>query len=230
MTFRKLLQYLLVKKIRVSNKEALRLITTDGVLVNGVRVFQNIELTITDTVTHNNITLKKGIDLVHIAYYKPRGIECTMNTSIANNLQEQLPFAYKVFHVGRLDKESEGLLLLTNNGALHDALLRKEHSINKVYKVKVDKPLTPEFVQALRTGIVIMEQLTLPATVVELNEYEFSITLTQGLNRQIRRMCYKYNYEVIQLIRIGFANLTLDNLAPNEYQYVTPQAIVGSNT
>ena len=138
-------------------------------------------------------------------------------------------FEKNVYPVGRLDADSEGLLLLTNNGALHDALLRKEHSITKTYNVRVDKPLTPEFVTALRTGIVIMGQLTLPATVVELSNYEFSITLTQGLNRQIRRMCYKYSYEVTQLVRVGFANLTLGNLTPNEYEYVTEQAIVGEH-
>ncbi|MBC7412801.1 MAG: pseudouridine synthase [Bacteroidia bacterium] len=226
MKFRKLLQYLLVKKIRVSNAQALAILAMEGVWVNNLLTHQNIEIGIQDTIKYNNITLQKGIVLRYIMYYKPRGIECTMNEALANNLVHHLPCAQGLFHVGRLDKESEGLLLLTNDGTLHDALLRKKHSISKQYTVTVNNVLTDDFLHALKTGIVIMGQLTLPAVVTKINATTFTIVLIQGLNRQIRRMCYKHNYEVVTLLRTHFANLTLNGLQPNEYKHITRNDIV----
>jgi 23S rRNA pseudouridine2604 synthase len=226
MQFRKLLQYLLVKKARISNKNALRIIRTEGVLVNDMLVFENIEIGIEDTVKYNNITLKKGIDFVYLIYHKPRGVECTMNIEIADNLIQHLPVAQGLFHMGRLDKESEGLLLLTNDGSLHDALLRKENNITKKYIVTVNELLTTEFLLALQKGIVIMHQLTLPAFVKKMSDYTFSITLTQGLNRQIRRMCYKYNYSVQALVRVKFANLELNDLQQGKYKYISKTSLL----
>jgi 23S rRNA pseudouridine2604 synthase len=226
MKFRKLLQYLLVKKIRVSNAQALAILATEGVWVNDVLTHHNRAIGIQDTIKYNNITLQKCIVLRYIMYYKPRGVECTMNEALPNNLIQHLPIAQGLFHVGRLDKESEGLLLLTNDGTLHDALLRKEHNITKQYTVTVNNALTDDFLHALHTGIVIMGQLTLPAVVTKINATTFTIILTQGLNRQIRRMCYKHNYEVTTLVRTHFANLLLNELQPNEYKHITRADIV----
>ena len=124
-----------------------------------------------------------------------------------------------VFPVGRLDKESEGLLLLTNNGKIFDKTLRAENNIEKEYLVTVDKQITEYFICQMADGVIIMGQKTKKAVVEKLTDFEFRIILTQGLNRQIRRMCYKLGYEVEKLIRIRIGPVLLGDLAPSEIRY-----------
>lgn len=218
MTFRNRLQYLLVVKLQISNKEALELIFAGKVLVNKISAKSNCELTQTDEVIFEGKVLQEAKKLIYIAYYKPRGIETTLNTTIPDNLKDILPFEEDVFPVGRLDKESEGLLLLTNDGTVYDKILRNENKTEKDYIVQVDKAIDDDFIEKMSSGITIIGKKTLPCKLVQLDDFTFKITLIQGLNRQIRRMCYKLDYEVLSLKRIRIGNIHLGNLQAGEYQ------------
>lgn len=220
MTFRKRLQYFLVKRLNISNKSALALILEGKVLVNDLAIFENIDINVENKVVYENQILQEGKQLIYIAFNKPRGIETTLNTDIMDNLKDILPFEESLFPVGRLDKESEGLLLLTNDGRFFDKTLRSEHQTEKEYFVKVDKEITDDFILRMSSGINILGKITLPCPVKKVNEFTFKIILVQGINRQIRRMCYKLNYEVLELKRIRIGNILLGDLAPRGYFYV----------
>ncbi|CAH0997459.1 Dual-specificity RNA pseudouridine synthase RluF [Emticicia aquatica] len=221
MTFRNRLQYLLVVRLQISNKEALNLIFSGSIFVNGISIKSNCELTQTDEVRYQGKILQEAKKLIYIAFYKPRGIETTLNTEILDNLKDILPFEYDVFPVGRLDKESEGLLLLTNDGTVYDKILRNENKTEKDYIVKVDKEISEVFLENMSSGITIMGKKTLPSKITKIDDYSFKITLIQGLNRQIRRMCYKLNYEVLSLKRIRIGNVKLGDLKSGEYEVLT---------
>jgi 23S rRNA pseudouridine2604 synthase len=218
MTFRNRLQYLLVKKLQVSNQKALEIILSNTVLVNGSPTNTNIELDQTDEVLYNNEVLKEGKKLIYIAFYKPRGIETTLNTAIPDNLKNILPFEEELFPVGRLDKASEGLLFLTNDGSLYDKMLRNENKTEKEYIVTVDKPIDEHFLDSMSRGIKIMGKMTLPCRIEKVDDFTFRIVLIQGLNRQIRRMCYKLHYEVLRLIRVRIGMIELGDLVAEEYR------------
>lgn len=219
MTFRNRLQYLLVKRLQISNKMALSLIQSGEIIVNGLVVNENIIIEMEDEVIYNHSIIKEGKKMIYLAFYKARGIETTLNTEIPDNLKALLPFK-DIFPAGRLDKESEGLLLLTNDGRLFDKTLRKEHQTEKEYLVTVDKVIDEEFIARMSGGIKIMGKTTLPCQVEKINDFTFKIILVQGLNRQIRRMCYQLHYEVLELIRIRIGNVTLGDLRPNEYRII----------
>jgi len=218
MTFRNRLQYLLVVRLQISNKEALNLIFSEKILVNGITAKSNCELTQTDEVIYDGKVLQEAKKLIYIAFYKPRGIETTLNVAIEDNLKAILPFETEVFPVGRLDKDSEGLLLLTNDGTVYDKILRNENKTEKEYVVQVDKTITSVFLETMSDGIVIMGKKTLPCQLAQIDDYTFKITLIQGLNRQIRRMCYKLDYEVLGLKRIRIGDVNLGNLKAGEYR------------
>lgn len=218
MTFRNRLQYLLVVRLQISNKNALALILSGKVLVNGVSVKSNIEFRQVDEVIYENNVLQEGKKLIYIAYYKPRGIETTLNTAIPDNLKDILPFDEELFPVGRLDKASEGLLLLINDGTLYDKMLRNENKTEKEYIVTVDRKIDEHFIKTMSNGITIMGKTTLPCELRQVDDFTFNIILVQGLNRQIRRMCYKLNYEVLSLIRVRIDQIKLENLTAGSYK------------
>ncbi|GAB3523873.1 pseudouridine synthase family protein [Emticicia fontis] len=218
MTFRNRLQYLLVWKLRISNRSALELILSGEVMVNGLSVNTNVELNQTDEVIYKNELLKEGKTLIYIAFYKPRGIETTLNNAIADNLKDILPFEEELFPVGRLDKASEGLLFLTNDGTLYDKILRNENKTEKEYIVTVDKLIDEHFLESMASGIRIMGKMTLPCQIEKIDDFTFKIILIQGLNRQIRRMCYKLHYEVLRLIRVRMGTIELGDLGVGEYR------------
>jgi 23S rRNA pseudouridine2604 synthase len=220
MTFRHRLQYLLVKKLQISNKEAFSLISDGKIRVNGLVCVENDVINEVDEVKYFENVLQIPKKYLYIAYYKPRGIETTMNVAIKDNLKEILPFDYEVFPVGRLDKASEGLLLLTNNGKIFDKTLKKEFAVEKEYIVTVGKVIQDEFLTKMASGVEIMTKTTLPCLIEKIGDFQFSIILKQGLNRQIRRMCYKLDYEVTNLVRIKIGNISLNDLQPNEYRFV----------
>jgi 23S rRNA pseudouridine2604 synthase len=225
MTFRKRLQYLLVKRLKISNKSALALILGGKVFVNEQSVWENIVINLEDSVVYEGQILQEGKKFLYVAFYKPRGIETTLNIEIADNLKSILPFEEELFPVGRLDKESEGLLLLTNDGRLFDKTLRSEHQTEKEYLVTVGKEINDEFIQKMSEGIMIMGKMTLPCQVEIIDKFSFKIILVQGLNRQIRRMCYKLGYEVERLIRRRIGKIGIGNLSPNEYRYLSFEEI-----
>jgi 23S rRNA pseudouridine2604 synthase len=222
MTFRKRLQYFLVKRLNISNKSALKLILEGKTKINHKVVFENIIINSEDSVVFGEQVLQEGKKIIYVAFYKPRGIETTLNREIQDNLKDILPFKEELFPVGRLDKESEGLLILTNDGRTFDKTLRSEHQTEKEYLVKVDKEISEEFIRKMSEGINILGKMTLPCRVEKINNFTFKIILIQGINRQIRRMCYKLDYEVLQLIRVRIGEVVLENLQPNEYRYFKP--------
>jgi 23S rRNA pseudouridine2604 synthase len=220
MSYRDKLQYLLVKKLNISNAIAKEIILTNRVLVNTENVRYNIQILETDTVFYNNEIIQQGKKLIYVALYKPRGIECTLNKNIDQNLSTIINFKEKLFPVGRLDKDSEGLLILTNDGYYFNKTINPASEVEKEYLVTVNKPITQEFILEMRKGVEVLGQITLPCKMEILNEYNFRIILVQGLNRQIRRMCFKLNYMVISLIRIRIGHVNLENLKPAEFRMI----------
>jgi len=218
-TFRKRLQYFLVKRLSISNKNALALILAGKIKINGETTFVNTVLNLGDSIAFGTQILQEKKDFISLAFYKPRGIETTLNREIPDNLKDILPFKEALFPVGRLDKESEGLLILTNDGRVFDKILRRENQIQKEYLVKVDKEIEDEFIQKMSEGVNILGKITLPCLVEKIDNRTFKIILVQGLNRQIRRMCYKLDYEVLQLIRLRIGTITLGELKPNEFRF-----------
>ncbi len=194
------------------------MIISGEVQINGITVSKNTELLPEDEISSRNNLLREGKKRVYYAYYKPRGVETTLNENISNNLGSMLRFEEAVFPVGRLDKASEGLLLLTNDGTLYDRLLRKEHLTEKEYLVTVDGQVDDAFVTAMSSGIRIMGKMTLPCKVEKTGPESFRIILVQGLNRQIRRMCYKLGYEVLQLVRVRMGDIHLLDLGPGDFR------------
>ncbi|HEY1040350.1 MAG TPA: pseudouridine synthase [Bacteroidia bacterium] len=220
MQFRFRLQYQLVKILGISNKEAKHLIEEGAVKVNTTIVSENIPIDETDSIFLHNKCIRKAKQLFYIAWHKPRGIETTLNKEIENNLHTVLNFSFEYFPVGRLDKESEGLLLLTNDGILYNKLIDKKNNIPKTYRVEVDKEINNTLLPFLENGVEIMGKTTLPCKTKHMGTTTFEITLVEGLNRQIRRMCYKAGYTVTRLIRTSFAGITL-NIEEKQHRQLT---------
>ena len=222
MTFRKRLQYFLVKRLNISNKSALTLILEGNIKINGQVITENTVKNPEDSIVFDEQILQEGKKYIYVAFYKPRGIETTLNQDIQDNLKDVLPFKEELFPIGRLDKESEGLLILTNDGRTFDKTLRSEYQTEKEYLVKVDREINGNFICKMSNGINILGKITLPCRVEKIDDYTFKIILIQGINRQIRRMCYKLGYEVLRLIRVRIGEVELGNLQPNEFRYYKP--------
>ncbi|MET3319358.1 UNVERIFIED_ORG: 23S rRNA pseudouridine2604 synthase [Peribacillus simplex] len=158
---------------------------------------------------------------VYIALNKPIGITSTTEKHIKGNIVDFVNHPLRVFHIGRLDKDSSGLILLTNDGDIVNEILRAENKHEKEYIVTVDKPLTSSFIQDMASGVEILDTKTLPCKIKQLNKYTFNITLMQGLNRQIRRMCSALGYEVRDLHRIRIMNIHLDGLTLGQWRDLT---------
>lgn len=157
---------------------------------------------------------------LYIALNKPVGITCTTERGVRGNIVDFIGIPERIFPVGRLDKDSEGLILLTNNGDIVNEILRSEHEHEKEYEVEVDRPLTAEFIAGMAAGVPILETVTKPCRVWQTGKNRFHIVLTQGLNRQIRRMCEHFGYRVRRLRRIRIINLGLGGLKPGEWRYL----------
>ncbi|GAA4430651.1 23S rRNA pseudouridine(2604) synthase RluF [Pontibacter saemangeumensis] len=193
--------------------------------MNGQRGTLDQELLPEDEVRVDGQVIKESKHNVYLAYHKPRGIESTLNLQIENNLSQAINISRSVFPVGRLDKESEGLMLLTDDGGLLYKILHAERRQEKEYLVTVDHPLTQQAIKCLADGIVIMGKKTRPSFVRQLDATTFNIILTQGLNRQIRRMCYKLGYQVIKLVRVRILSLELGNLPLGEWRHLNESEI-----
>lgn len=158
---------------------------------------------------------------VYIALNKPIGITSTTEKHIKGNIVDFVNHPLRIFHIGRLDKDSSGLILLTNDGDIVNEILRAENKHEKEYIVTVDKPLTASFIKDMSSGVEILDTKTLPCKVEQLTKNTFNITLMQGLNRQIRRMCSALGYEVRDLHRIRIMNIHLDGLAIGQWRDLT---------
>ena len=161
--------------------------------------------------------------MILLVVNKPRGIVCTAEKREKNNIIEFLHYPKRIYPVGRLDKDSEGLLLMTNNGEIVNKIMRSGNRHEKEYVVTVNREVTEEFVRAMAGGIPILDTVTRKCEVQKLDKYRFRIVLTQGLNRQIRRMCEYLGYRVAALTRVRIMNIRLGNLKPGAYRKVTPQ-------
>lgn len=214
-----------------SRREADRLILEGKVKVNGVLAGVGTQVSEEDNVEVEGRRIKKRVPNVYIALNKPVGITCTTERHIKGNIIDFVNHPYRIFPVGRLDKDSEGLIILTNDGGIVNEVLREENAHEKEYLVQVDRPVTPEFVKAMSNGIRIYNPVkkqhtkTKPCKVVRVSEYGFRIVLSQGLNRQIRRMCEALGYEVVKLKRTRIMSLRLGDLRIGQWRPLTKEEI-----
>lgn len=211
-----------------SRREADKLIEQGRVAVNGQTAVTGCRVTERDSVTVNGKQLQGKPQKVVLAFYKPVGVTCTEQDKHAEKIiNDFVKYPVRVTYAGRLDKDSEGLLLLTNDGDLIEAVMRGAHRHEKEYVVKVNKEIEPPFLDKMAAGVYLPElkQTTRPCEIWQTGKYTFQIILTQGLNRQIRRMCKACGYEVKQLKRIRVMNLRLEKLAPGKYREVQGQEL-----
>ncbi len=203
-----------------SRREADRAVEEGRVKINGTVAFMGQKVSEDDTVEFDGKLVKNQERPVLLAVNKPVGIVCTTSRKEGTNIVDFLNYPVRVYPIGRLDKESEGLLLLTNQGELVNKILRGSYTHEKEYMVRVDKPLTDEFLKRMREGVPILDTVTKPCTVKQTGRQSFRIILTQGLNRQIRRMCQALGYRVRFLKRVRIMNIRLGDLKTGAYREV----------
>jgi 23S rRNA pseudouridine2604 synthase len=203
---------------KASRRGADKLITEGRVTINGKRAKIGDQVEPGDDVLVNGAPVRVARNYVYIALNKPVGITSTTEKNVKGNIIDLVNHPLRVFNIGRLDKDSEGLILLTNDGDIVNEILRSENKHEKEYIVSVDKPITPEFVKNMSEGVKILGTKTLPCEVRPLSKFDFQIILTQGLNRQIRRMCEELGYEVYRLQRTRIMNIHLGNLPPGQWR------------
>ena len=207
----------MVKKLGISNKDASNLILSSQVKVNENVVNENIQIKPLDEIEILNQNNQFYDKKYYLILNKPVGIESTLNPDIENNLLPFLPQIKGLFHIGRLDKESEGLMLFSNEGKINDKILRnKNQEVLKKYLVDVDSEIDEDFIAKMESGIEILGTKTLPCKLQKLDSNSFYIWLNQGLNRQIIRMCYKLGKEVIKLKRLKIGEIELGELEPGK--------------
>ena len=210
-----------------SRREADTLIEEKRVKVNGVVAVLGMRVNEEDEVLVDDLPIKPKSKFVTLAYYKPSGITCTSEPDVKGNIIDAVNYPERIFPIGRLDKESEGLILLTNDGSIVNQILRSENEHEKEYLVYVHKPIDHEFKYLMEEGVEIFNPVkneltvTQPCKVRIIGEKNFKIILKQGLNRQIRRMCSALGYKVVYLKRIRIMNLTLDNLNKGQYRILS---------
>ncbi|MEH7038234.1 23S rRNA pseudouridine synthase F [Bacillus pseudomycoides] len=209
-----------------SRRETDRLIKADLVAINGEVCTHGTIVTENDIVTIDGKTIEKeDKEKIYIAFHKPVGITCTAADHIDGNIIEYINHPERIFPVGRLDKASEGLILLTNDGRIANQILHGGHEHEKEYIVTVDKPFTDWFIDGMSRGVKIKDGITKQCKVTRVNSSTFRIILTQGMNRQIRRMSRAFGYTVTKLKRVRIMNIKLDGLEDGEWRNVTVQEL-----
>ena len=195
-----------------SRREADRLIMEGRVTVNNEVIQPGYKVNENDVVKVDGEKVKSNLKKnVYLAFNKPKGIVCTTDIKAEkDNVIDYIGHSKRIFPIGRLDKASEGLILLTSDGDIVNKILRARNNHEKVYEVRVNKPITKDFIKKMGNGIPIFDTVTKKCKVEQIDKFYFKITLTQGLNRQIRRMCAHLNYEVYKLKRIRIMNINLD--------------------
>ena len=195
-----------------SRRQADKLIEQERVTVNGNIATLGDRAMPEDLIKVDGKLITENNQLVYLALNKPVGITCTTDRRIEGNVVDFINHKERIFHIGRLDKPSEGLLLMTNDGDIVNKILRAGNRHEKEYIVKVDRRITDEFIKRMQNGVPILETVTKKCKVEKIGRYVFKITLIQGLNRQIRRMCEYLGYEVVSLKRTRIMNIHLGNL------------------
>lgn len=199
-----------------SRREADKIISAQRVTINGVVATLGDEVGDGDAVVFDGHLVELGSKHHYYKLNKPVGIECTSNQEVKENIISFVGLAHRVFTIGRLDKNSHGLILLTDDGDLANRLIKSRYEHEKEYVVRVDKPVTTEFLKGMSGGVPILDTVTKKCKVEKKSRFEFNIILTQGLNRQIRRMCEYFGYRVLSLKRIRVGTITLDGLKDGE--------------
>ncbi len=195
-----------------SRREADRLINSGRVTVNGMVPVLGSRISLNDEVCVDGNRISAPIEEhTYIAFNKPIGIVCTTDTKVEkDNIIDFINHPKRIFPIGRLDKPSEGLILLTSDGDIINKILRARNNHEKEYIVTVDRPITKDFIQKMGSGVPILDTVTRKCFIEQISRFEFRIVLTQGLNRQIRRMCEYFGFEVTRLKRVRIMNITLD--------------------
>lgn len=204
-----------------SRREADKLIEQGRVSINGVKAEMGSKVFPHEDVRIDGKPLRQKEQKIYMALNKPVGITCTTESKVKGNIVDFVGHEKRIFPIGRLDKDSQGLILMTNDGDIVNKILRSGNNHEKEYIVTVDKPITREFVSAMSNGVKILGTITKKCIVTKESNYVFRIILTQGLNRQIRRMCECLGYKVKKLERIRIMNITLENLPLGKWRYLT---------
>lgn len=210
-----------------SRRGADELIEKGAVTVDGVRAENGMKVTPDTKVCVNGVAVNGVDDKVYLAFNKPRGIVCTSEKMEENNVIDYLDYPVRITYSGRLDKDSEGLLIMTNDGDLIDAMMRARNEHEKEYVVTVNKSATEAFLYGLSKGVYLeeLDVKTRPCKVERISDNSFSIVLTQGINRQIRRMCEAFGYRVRKLVRVRVMNIKLGSIPTGKYRELDPKEI-----
>lgn len=212
-----------------SRREADKLLEQGRITINGKVPELGTKVSPEDEIrVDGRLIREKTSQPIYLAFHKPMGIECTTNQAVKNNIIDYINYPKRIFPIGRLDKASEGLIFMTDDGDIVNKILRARNNHEKEYIVTVDKPINERFIQRMGNGIPILDTVTRKCKVEQLSETQFRIILTQGLNRQIRRMCEYLGYEVKRLKRIRIINIKLD-IPLGRYRDLTPQEIKDLN-
>ena len=212
-----------------SRREADRYIESGRVTVDGVKAIPGIKVSKGQVVKLDGKSISKEEEMIYIALNKPVGITCTTDRNIKGNIVDFVSHEKRIFHIGRLDKDSEGLILLTNDGDIVNKILRAGNHHDKEYIVTVNKPINDEFIKRMGNGIKILGKITKKCPVNKEGEKTFRIILTEGMNRQIRRMCEALGYKVTKLKRIRIMNIKLGKLKIGEWRNITNEELKGLN-
>lgn len=213
-----------------SRREADRFIDDGLVSINGCRAVIGAKVVEGDIVKVGSKRVSsKDVKRVYIAFNKPIGVTCTTDTKEKNNIIDYINFPERIFHIGRLDKPSEGLIFLTNDGDIVNKILRSGNNHEKEYVVTVNKYITPEFAKSMASGVRILGVTTKRCKFIKESDTSFRIILTQGLNRQIRRMCEVLGYDVVKLKRVRVMNITLKGLPVGKWRFFTENEIAQIN-
>lgn len=210
-----------------SRRQADAWIEAGRVTLNGAVAALGTQVGEGDEVCVDGERIGKPTQHVYIAFNKPVGLTCTTETHVPGNIVDFIGHRERIFPIGRLDKESEGLILLTNDGDIVNQVLRSENEHEKEYVVTVDRSVTDLFLRGMASGVRILGTVTKPCKVYRAGGYMFRIILTQGLNRQIRRMCSFFGYQVVRLQRIRIMDLTLEGLKTGQWRELTTAEVRG---
>ena len=208
-----------------SRREADAWIAAGRVTVNGQPAALGTQVKAGDVVLVDERPLPARRAAVYLALHKPPGVTCTTERDVPGNIVDFVGHAERIFPIGRLDKDSEGLILLTNDGDIVNEVLREEHGHEKEYLVTVEPAVTPTFLAMMAAGVRIGAEKTKPARVTRVGPSQFRIVLTQGLNRQIRRMCSALGWRVKRLVRLRIMHIRLGDLPPGRWRKLTPEEI-----
>ena len=203
-----------------SRREADRLIAANRVTINDIIPELGTKVQEGDIIKVDSKEVMQKNKFVYLALNKPIGITSTTDPNDKTNIVDFMKYPIRIFHIGRLDKDSEGLILMTNDGDIVNKILRSGNDHDKEYIVKVDKRITPQFLDEMATGVHILDTVTKKCKLEKLDDYRFKIILTEGLNRQIRRMCSQLDYQVVKLRRVRVMNIKLD-IKVGKWRYLT---------